>query len=63
MTDVISRVLIKCPETGDSVETVLRLRGAAFEALKGEYRFRCGKCGQVHSWHKEDAWLEPARPR
>jgi hypothetical protein len=63
-TDVVSRVLIRCPETGEAVDTVLRLRPAAFEALHGEHGFRCVRCGKVHNWRKEDAWLEPAlRPR
>lgn len=60
MTDVISRVLIHCPETGEKVGTVLRLRPSAFEALRGEYSFRCNRCGRVHAWRKEDAWLEGA---
>jgi predicted RNA-binding Zn-ribbon protein involved in translation (DUF1610 family) len=63
MNDVVGRILINCPSTGDPVETVLRLRPSAFEALKGEYRFRCPKCGQVHVWHREDAWLEALGPR
>ena len=63
MTDTVSRVLIQCPATGNAVETVLRLRPSAFELLKGEYRFRCPKCGQVHAWCKEDAWLEAMGPR
>jgi hypothetical protein len=63
MTDTISRVLIRCPETGVSVETVLRLRPSAFETLRGEHRFRCPRCGQVHAWNKEDAWLEAVAPR
>jgi hypothetical protein len=63
MTDSISRVLIRCPETGQSVETVLRLRRSAFDGLKGEHRFRCPRCGQVHAWCKEDAWLEAMSPR
>ena len=58
MSEVISRVLITCPETGAVVETVLRLRPSAFEALQGEYSFRCTRCGRVHSWTKEEAWLE-----
>jgi hypothetical protein len=62
MTEAISRVLIRCPETGASVETILRLRPSAFEALSGEYGFRCTRCGQVHRWRKEDAWLEGNRP-
>jgi len=62
MTDVIRRVLITCPETGAPVETVFRLRQSAFEALHGEHRFRCTRCGQVHAWLKDDAWLEAVRP-
>jgi hypothetical protein len=60
VTDVISRVLIHCPETGEAVQTVFRLRPTAFEALRGEYGFRCSRCGKVHTWRKEDAWLEKA---
>ena len=60
MTDVISRVLIQCPETGETVGTVLRLRPSAFEALRGQYGFRCARCGNIHNWCKEDAWLEKA---
>jgi hypothetical protein len=63
VTDVIARVLIACPQTGDPVETVLRLRPTAFQALQGEYRFRCTRCGQIHSWRREDAWLDEVRPR
>jgi uncharacterized Zn finger protein len=61
MTDVIRRILITCPNTGESVETVLKMRQAAFEALQGEHRFRCTRCGEVHAWRREDAWLEPLR--
>ena len=60
MSDVISRVLIRCPETGETVGAILRLRPSAFETLRGEHRFRCSRCGQVHTWRKEDAWLEKA---
>ena len=60
MTDTVSRVLIQCPETGETVGTVLRLRPSAFEALRGEHGFRCNRCGKVHTWTKDDAWLEKA---
>jgi uncharacterized C2H2 Zn-finger protein len=60
MSEVIGRILIRCPETGTPVETVFRLRPSAFEALQGEHRFRCTRCGQVHTWRREDAWLEQA---
>jgi hypothetical protein len=63
MSDTVGRILIHCPETGTPVETVLRLRPSAFDLLKGEHSFRCPRCGQVHSWRKEDAWLEALGPR
>ena len=62
MTDTIGRILITCPDTGAPVETVLRMRRSAFDALQGEYRFRCTRCGRVHAWRREDAWLEGVRP-
>jgi hypothetical protein len=62
MTDAISRILITCPVTGTPVETVLRMRQSAFDVLQGEHRFRCTRCGEVHSWRREDAWLETVRP-
>ena len=63
MTDEIARVLIKCPETGEAVETVFRLRPSAFEGLKGQHSFRCHRCGKVHAWTKDQAWLEALGPR
>lgn len=60
MSDAIHRVLIKCPTTGSPVNTIFRLRPSAFEALRGEYGFRCERCGEIHSWRREDAWLESA---
>jgi len=63
MSDVISQILIRCPNTDEPVETVLRLRPSAFEALKGDYSFRCPRCGQVHVWRKEEAWLQKPGPR
>ena len=63
MTDLISRVLISCPQTGEPVETVIRLRPSAFDSLQGEHRFRCTRCGEIHAWRREDAWLEGIRPR
>ncbi|HEY3798894.1 MAG TPA: hypothetical protein VGL58_11125 [Caulobacteraceae bacterium] len=63
MTDTIHRVVIKCPTTGQVVSTVMRLRPAAFEALAGSHAFRCDRCGQIHHWRREDAWLEDAAKR
>ena len=59
MSDVIRPVLVTCPNTGQAVETVMRLRQSAFEALAGQYSFRCTRCGKVHRWRREDAWLKP----
>jgi len=64
MTDTAPhRVVIKCPATGAVVSTVLRLKPSAFEVLAGEYSFRCDRCGQIHAWRREDAWLESASKR
>jgi hypothetical protein len=54
----MQRVLISCPSQGRPVSTVQRMRPAAFEAMVGRYSFRCGACGEIHHWRKEDAWLE-----
>ena len=53
-------VLIKCPETGKTVSTMLRMKPTELDSLAGPRAFRCPKCGQIHSWTKADAWLEPA---
>jgi hypothetical protein len=58
MIGVISRVMTKCPTSGATVPTVYRMRAAAFEALRGEFAFRCERCGDIHTWRREDAWLE-----
>ena len=58
MSEVVSRVMITCPRTGDAVGAVLRLRPSVFETLPGEYRFRFSRCGEVHAWRREQAWLE-----
>jgi uncharacterized C2H2 Zn-finger protein len=63
MSDAIHRVVIKCPATGAVVSTVLRLKPTAFEALTGEYSFRCERCGEIHVWSREKAWLENAWKR
>jgi hypothetical protein len=55
----MARILIKCPNTERSVPTVLRMREAAFESLTGVHAFRCNACNQIHTWEKQDAWLEP----
>jgi len=58
-----ARVLILCPTTGEKVPTVLKLKPEGLDSLRGGHAFRCDKCGQVHQWSKEDAWLESPRQR
>jgi hypothetical protein len=36
------------------------MRETAFEALAGSHAFRCSACNQIHTWQKQDAWLEQA---
>ena len=56
----MARILIKCPNTARAVPTVLRMRESAFSSLSGSHAFRCSACNQIHTWEKQDAWLEPA---
>ena len=63
MTPGPARVLIVCPTTGREVSAVLRLKPEALEMLKDAHAFRCDQCGQIHSWRRQDAWLESARQR
>ena len=51
---------MKCPQTERVVPTVLRMREPAFEALSGPHAFRCPACNHIHTWEKQDAWLEQA---
>jgi hypothetical protein len=58
VAEVARRLLIRCPTTQEVVPTILRLRPSAFAALQGEHAFRCERCGEIHRWRPEDAWLE-----
>ncbi len=52
------RVLTRCPTTGEVVPTILRMRPEAFAQLKGSHGFRCSRCGKIHHWEPEAAWVE-----
>lgn len=54
------RILTRCPTTQEVVPTIMRMQRAAFDQLKGPHGFRCGKCGQIHHWDRETAWVEEA---
>ena len=51
---------MKCPETERIVPTVLRMSETAFQGLATKHAFRCPSCDKIHSWEKQDAWLERA---
>ncbi len=54
-------IVIKCPKGGEGVPTGMATDRPAWDRLPpiwvGE-PFRCPTCGELHSWTKEDAWLE-----
>ena len=55
----MSRLMIICPETEKPVYTHLTFTWATFDsAYIGENSIRCTKCGEVHRWRREDAYLE-----
>ena len=56
---VMARVMIKCPVRGKAVPTGMEADEAAFKSVKYENNeFGCPACGQIHTWSKEDAFLE-----
>ena len=52
------RVMIKCPQTGQAVQTGVALDDEAFETVKLDYSFQCPACDRTHRWTKSDASLE-----
>jgi len=55
----LSRVMIRCAESGEGVPTGMRIDAASFETGKlSDQMAKCAHCGQVHTWSAEDAWLE-----
>jgi hypothetical protein len=56
----MTRVLIKCPQTGHSVFTGIDMSPEEFERaeLPEQTIKACAACGQKHVWSKSDATLE-----
>lgn len=53
------RLMITCPETGKPVYTRLNFNWTTFESTRiGEQTVDCPKCGDVHRWRRQDAYLE-----
>ena len=55
----MARVMINCPETGESVFTGMTFDWPTFENIKiGERIILCSSCGDEHKWKRPDARLE-----
>ncbi len=55
----VARVMINCPETGESVYTGMTFDWPSFENVRiGEKSVRCSACGDEHTWKRPDAFLE-----
>lgn len=59
----MARVMMKCPETGETVFTCQRMKPEEFDTLERELGFRCSVCEHIHRWLKADAWLEETASR
>jgi hypothetical protein len=58
----MARVMINCPDTGEPVPTGFDMNQQSFETsqMSGNSFGPCPACGQMHTWDKEDAYLEEA---
>lgn len=55
----MARVMITCPETGKPIYTGWSFDEVAFETSQlADNSVPCPECGQVHTWSKQDAYLE-----
>lgn len=55
----MARAMIICPETGKAIYTHLNFSWNTFDTTRiGEQSIQCPKCGKVHTWRREDAYLE-----
>jgi hypothetical protein len=64
----MSKIMIRCPESGSQISTGIDCDGATFDLLPFVVSHaHCPKCGKQHSWSKSDAWLSdidsPPLPR
>lgn len=55
---MVRRVMIACPQTGESISTGMAMDEESFEsAALSQKSVQCPECGQIHTWDKEDAFL------
>lgn len=58
------RLMIRCPNTGQAVPTGIAFGDRmSFETNSlSNNALKCEACGQMHTWNKEDAFLEDDGP-
>jgi hypothetical protein len=55
----MSRVMIRCAESGEGVPAGMRIDAASFTTSNlSQQTVRCPHCGQEHTWSAKDAWIE-----
>jgi hypothetical protein len=55
----LSRVMIRCAESGEGVPTGMRVEAARFGVSDlDDATVKCPHCGREHIWSVSDAWLE-----
>ena len=55
----LSRVMIRCAESGEAVPAGMRIDAASFQAGNlSEKTISCPHCGQEHTWSAKNAWIE-----
>ena len=55
----MARVMIACPDTGKPIYTGMSCDEVTFETIQLTDRpVLCPECGQVHTWNKQDAYVE-----
>ncbi|HVZ54921.1 MAG TPA: hypothetical protein VG986_23350 [Pseudolabrys sp.] len=60
----MSSVMIRCPNTGESVSTGIETEANVFRRLpKVPARMRCPACGEEHDWSVSSAWLAKDAPK
>jgi hypothetical protein len=51
-------IMIRCPQTGDSISTGVEMEMAEFQRAPVFFsRVRCPVCDQDHEWFAQDAWV------
>ncbi len=55
----MARVMITCLESGKPIYTGMSFDEITFEATRlTDKSVLCPECGRVHTWNKQDAYLE-----